>query len=157
MAAGIEAREGDAEATRQHLAHAERLLGPDPERRDLGILRTGQSWLAALDGDADGAVAHAREALDVLRTAHGGEQGTATWALARGLTLAGETDHADAAYDRAIDLLSIHGRQHDAASAAGERADALERAGRSEEAAAVRERATALGVTVGGSVAARKK
>jgi transcriptional regulator with XRE-family HTH domain len=147
MAAGIEAREGDVEATRQHLAHAERLLGADPEPRDRAILRTGQSWLAALDGDADGAVGRAREALDFLGTAHGGEQGTATWALARGLTLAGEAGHADAAYERAIDLLSIHGRQHDAASAARDRADALERAGRSEEAAAARDRAAALTVT----------
>jgi transcriptional regulator with XRE-family HTH domain len=147
MAAGIEAREGDVEATRRHLAHAERLLGPDPERRDLGILRTGQSWLSALDGDAEAAVARAREALDFLGTAHGGEQGTATWALARGLTLAGEIDHADAAYERAIDLLGIHGRQHDAATAAGDRADALERAGRSDAAAAARERAAALAVS----------
>jgi tetratricopeptide (TPR) repeat protein len=147
MAAGIEAREGDAAATRDHLARAEQLLGESPEPRDVGILRTGQSWLAALDGDADAAVARAREALDVLANAHGGEQGTAAWALARGLALARNTDDADAAYGRAIDLLSLHGRQHDAAVAAGERADLLERAGRSQDAAKARARAASLGLT----------
>lgn len=145
LAAGIEAREGDASAVREHLARAERLLGDKPEPRDVGILRTGQSWLAALEGDSAAAVARAREALDVLASHHGGEQGTAVWALARGLALDGKTNDADDAFRRAIDLLTVHGRRHDAATAAAEWAKMLDKTGRKDDAATASKRAAALG------------
>ena len=61
-----------ANGVREHLARAEQLLGDTPEARDVGILKTGQSWLAALEGDGVAAVARAREALDALKASHGG-------------------------------------------------------------------------------------
>src|SRR5919108_414500 len=63
LAAGAELRTGVTAAASRHLEQAELLLGPQPRAEDLGMLRTGQSQLAALEGDADQAVERARVAL----------------------------------------------------------------------------------------------
>lgn len=147
MSAGIESSEGRTDEAAEHLELAERLLGPAPEPRDLGMLRIGHSRVAALEGDADRAVGAARSALDVLGDFHGGEQGAAVLALARGLALQRDDSAAADAYRRAVDLLVVHGRRHEAAEAAAEWGTFLRECGQEDEAEAVLHRAADLGAT----------
>jgi tetratricopeptide (TPR) repeat protein len=146
LSAGIEAREGRADETREHLELAARLLTPHPEARDVGMLRIGQSRLASLEGNGDDAVQRAREALDILGDFHGGEQGTAIWALADGFALQGDEAAARDAYRRAVDLLVVHGRRHDAAEASVEWGRFLRQCGRENDAEAAFRRAADLGL-----------
>ena len=133
---------------------AERLLAPHAEPRDIGMLRIGQSRLAALEGNGDKAVDAARDALAVFGDSHGDEQGAACWALATGLALQGDMGTADATYRRAIDLLTVHGRRHAAGQASVEWASLLQEQGRGEEAEPILRRAYDLGVDA--ETAARK-
>jgi tetratricopeptide (TPR) repeat protein len=146
LSAGVELRQGSGEAGRRQLESAERLLGISPEPADLGMLRIGQSRLAALEGDPDTAVDRARSALATFGDFHGGEQGTAVHALARGLALQGEVTGANDAYRRAVDLLTVHGRRSDAGEAALEWANFLKEHGRDDEAEPILRRAYDLGV-----------
>ena len=146
LSARVELRQGSADAAREQLERAERLLGASPEPADLGMLRIGQSRLAALDGDADTAVDRARQALAILGDFHGGEQGTAVHALARGLALQNEATGTVDAYRRAVDLLTVHGRRSDAGEAALEWAKFLKEQGREDEAEPILRRAYDLGV-----------
>jgi tetratricopeptide (TPR) repeat protein len=146
LTAGIEAQEGDASSARTHLQSARQLLGLRPEPIDVGMLRIGESRVAALEGDADAAVASAREAIDLLGEFNAAEQGTAVWALARGLGLAGDVTGANDAYRRAVDLLSVHGRRHDAAQACLDWGTALRGQGREEDAEKAFRRAADLGL-----------
>jgi Flp pilus assembly protein TadD len=111
------------------------------------MLRIGQSRLAALEGDGGEAVEHARDALAVLGTYHGGEQGSAVHALASALRLTGDDAGADDAYRRAVDLLTVHGRKADAGAAALEWATFLRERGREDEAEPIFRRAYDLGVS----------
>jgi tetratricopeptide (TPR) repeat protein len=153
LSAGIEADEGRGAEAREHLRQAKLLLGPSPEPRDLGMLRIGQSRVATLEGDGHTAVARARRALDILGDFHGAEQGAAVTALAEGLALQGDVVGANDAFRRAVDLLTVHGRRHDAAESCVRWARMLETAGRTEEAAAARQRATDLGLTTDAATA----
>jgi len=144
MAAGVEVTEEDFETAREHADRAERLLGPAPERADLGMLRIVQ---ARLEQDPARSVALAREAVDLLGRYHGGEQGSAILALAAGLARQGDVAAADEAYGRAIDLLSVHGRRPEAVAACTEWAEMLRAAGRDEAADAVSKRVRTLEVT----------
>jgi transcriptional regulator with XRE-family HTH domain len=146
LSAGVELRQASIEDARHQLELAARLLGANPEAADLGMLRIGESRLAALEGDAGTAVDRAREALATLGDFHGGEQGTAVHALARGLALQGEVTGADDAYRRAVDLLTVHGRRSDAGEAALEWANFLKEQGRDDEAEPILRRAYDLGV-----------
>ena len=146
LAAGVELRRAARDDARRYLTLADRLLGAHPESADAGMLRIGQSRLAALDDDADTAVARAREALSLLGEFHGGEQGSAVHALASGLALAGDEVGAIDAYRRAVDLLTVHGRKADAGEAALEWATFLRERGRAEEAEPILRRAYDLGV-----------
>ena len=146
LAAGVELRERKADDAREHLALGEGLLGLKPERLDQGMLRIGQSRLAELDGDATRAVELARDALAVLGDFHGDSQGAAVHALARGLAAQDDVTGAVDAYRRAVDLMSLHGRNTDAGEAALEWANLLQRHGRSDEAEAILRRAYDLGV-----------
>jgi tetratricopeptide (TPR) repeat protein len=146
LAAGIEIRRGATAEAKQHLEFAERLLGSIPEPGDVGMLRIGQSRVAALDGDANGAVERARDALALLGDFYGGEQGTAVHALATGLAHQGDHQGADDSYRRAVDLLTVHGRRSDAGAAALEWASFLREHGRDEEAEPILRRAYDLGV-----------
>jgi tetratricopeptide (TPR) repeat protein len=146
LSAWIESSEGRAEETREHLQVAEQLLGPSPEPLDIAMLRTGQSRLAALDGDGDRAVDLARDALAILGDFHGADQGSACWALARGLTLQQNVEAAHETYRRAVDLLTVHGRRHQAGTASLEWAALLKEHGRAEEAEPILRRAYDLGV-----------
>jgi transcriptional regulator with XRE-family HTH domain len=147
MSAGIEAREGHVREAGEHLALAERLLGQAPEARDVAMIRIGRSRIARLERDADTAVESARGALDVLGNFHGGEQGAAIWALASGLALQRDDAGAVDAYRRAVDLLVVHGRRHEAAEAAVEWGTFLRECGREAEAESVLQRAADLGAT----------
>ena len=154
LAAGIESTEKRADETRELLSAAERLLAPHAEPRDVGMLRIGQSRLAALEGDGDRAVETARDALAIFGDAHGDEQGAACWALAAGLMLQGDLGTADTTYRRAIDLLTVHGRRHSAGQASVEWASHLQEQGRGDEAEPILRRAYDLGVNA--ETAARK-
>jgi transcriptional regulator with XRE-family HTH domain len=144
LSAGIEAHEGDAAAAREHLLAAKKLLGLQAEPVDRGMLAIGWSRIAALEGDGDAAVEHARRAIATLGDFYGGEQGAAVWALAHGLSVSGDVDGAHATYPRAVDLLAVHGRRHDAARAADEWTATLREHGRDAEADAIAKRADEL-------------
>ena len=146
LAAGAELRRREASAAEHNLEAAAKLLGAHPDPADLGMLRTGQSLLATLQGDADAAVERARDALAVFGSFHGAEQGAAVHALARGLAGQGDETGAVDAYRRAIDLLTAHGRRADAGEAALEWANFLRERGRGEEAEPILRRAYDLGV-----------
>jgi transcriptional regulator with XRE-family HTH domain len=146
LAAGIETRRGAAEDATNHLELAERLLGATPDPADVGILRIGQSRIAALNGEATTAVEKARDALAILGDFHGGEQGAAVHALATGLALQADDKAAEDAYRRAVDLLTVHGRRADAGAAALEWANFLRERGREDEAEPILRRAYDLGV-----------
>jgi tetratricopeptide (TPR) repeat protein len=154
LSAGIESAEGRVEETQKQLEIAARLLGPTPEPVDLGMLRIGQSRLAALEGDGSRAVECARDALATLGEFHGSELGTACWALARGLALDGDPDAAIQTYRRAVDLLTVHGRRHSAGMASLDWAALLEEQGKGNEAEPILRRAYDLGVDA--ETAARK-
>ena len=147
LAAGVELRQRETDDARRYLDLAERLLGAQADTTDLGMLRIGQSRLAALEGDADVAVERAREALALLGDYHGGEQGAAVHALASGLALQGDETGANDAFRRAVDLLSVHGRRADAGEAALEWANFLQEHGRDDEAEPILRRAYDLGVS----------
>src|SRR5206468_10230649 len=125
MSAGIEATENDVDTSRRHLENAETLLGPAPQPVDRAMLAIGKARVAALEGDGDAAVRHARAAIDALGTTQPAEQGAAVWALARGLALQGEVESAIDAYQRAVDLLGVHGQRYHAGTAALEWAELL--------------------------------
>jgi transcriptional regulator with XRE-family HTH domain len=146
MAAGVETTRRSTDEARRHLALAEQLLGPSPEPADLGMLRIGESRVATLVGDAETAVEKARDALALLGDFHGGEQGAALHALARGLSLLGDETGAIDAYGRAVDLLIVHGRRSEAGDAALDWATSLRERGREEEAEPILRRAYDLGV-----------
>jgi tetratricopeptide (TPR) repeat protein len=146
LSAGIEATEGDASSAKTHLRNAKQLLGTRPEPVDIGMLRIGESRVATLERDADKAIASAREAIDVLAEFNAAEQGAAVWALALGLALAGDTTGANDSYRRAIDLLTVHGRRHDAAQACLDWGTFHREQGQEEEAEAAFRRAADLGL-----------
>jgi tetratricopeptide (TPR) repeat protein len=146
LAAGAELRSGATDDARHHLEQAERLLGAHPDAADLGMVRAGQSTLAALDGDADRAVERARDALALLGDFHGTEQGFAVRALAKGLAMQGEESAAHDAYRRAVDIMTVHGRRADAGETSLEWAEFLRERGRGEEAEPILRRAYDLGV-----------
>jgi tetratricopeptide (TPR) repeat protein len=147
LAAGVELRSESVAEARHHLELAEKLLGSSPERVDVGMLRIGQSRLAALEGNAAAAVERARDALALLGDFHGDTQGAAVHALARALALLGDETGAVDAFRRAVDLLTAHGRRTDAGEAALEWATFLREHGREDEAEPILRRAYDLGVT----------
>ena len=146
LAAGAAVRTGAVEDVRRNLEQAEQLLGAHPQATDLGMLRTGLSHLAALEGDADAAVERARDSLALLGDHHGSELGFAARALAKGLAMQGEVANANDAYRRAVDLMTVHGRRADAGETALEWANFLREQGRDEEAEPILRRAYDLGV-----------
>lgn len=146
LAGGVELRQGALDDARRHLELAERQLGAHPEQTDVGMLRIGQSRIAALEGNVDVAVERARQALALLGDFHGGEQGAAVHALATALAMQGDDTGANDAYRRATDLLTLHGRKSDAGQAALEWAGFLRERGREDEAEPILRRAYDLGV-----------
>jgi tetratricopeptide (TPR) repeat protein len=144
LSAGIEAHEGAADAAREHLMSAKKLLGVHTEPADRALLAIGWSRLASLEGDGPKAVERAREAIAMLGDFHGGEQGAAVWALAQGLAVSGDVEGAHGTYPRAVDLLAVHGRRNDAARASEEWAAMLREHSRGDEAKRILARAAEL-------------
>ena len=105
------------------------------------MLRIVQARIAA---DPRQAVQLARDAVDLLGGYHGGELGSAVQALAAAFARQGNLAAAHDAYRRATDLLAVHGRRSEAATACIEWAGILETEGRSNEAERARARAQAL-------------
>jgi tetratricopeptide (TPR) repeat protein len=135
---------GRAEEARPHLEKAERLFGPQADRLDRAYLRTEQAKCAAQLGNADDAVAYARDALDVLGESDPHEQGSALYALALGLSLKGDYAAAEDAFKRSVDLLEEHATARECAEALRAWARMLRENGREGEALDVLERAAAL-------------
>jgi tetratricopeptide (TPR) repeat protein len=110
------------------------------------MLRIVQGQIAAHEGDGETTARLAREALDLFGDYHGGEQGAAIVTLGRGLAMQGNVEAASDAYRRAVDLLAVHGRRHEAAKAAVEWGTFLRECGREDEAGPVLQRAADLGL-----------
>jgi transcriptional regulator with XRE-family HTH domain len=146
LAASIEIDAGNVDQARTHSQAAESLLGSQPQASDVGMLRIVQGQIAAHEGDGETTARLAREALDLFGDYHGGEQGAAIVTLGRGLAMQGNVDAASDAYRRAVDLLAVHGRRHEAAKAAVEWGTFLRECGREDEAGPVLQRAADLGL-----------
>ena len=144
--AGIETDAAPRRCHVEHLDLAERLLGPTPDPVDVGILRIGQSRIAALRATrrrpSNEHVTHSPSS--ATSTAASREPLSMHWR--RGLALQGDDNGAEDAYRRAVDLLTVHGRRADAGAAALEWANFLSERGREKEAEPILRRAYDLGV-----------
>jgi transcriptional regulator with XRE-family HTH domain len=146
LAAGITLSRDDAEAAERHLDQAEQFLGASAASEDTIEIRIRRSRVAALRGNASDAVRLAREALALIPSDNGLDQGLAHAMLADGLALGGETAAADGAYRLGVDLLEQQGRWRDAANACRAWAHMLRDQGSDEEAMDALDRAAELGM-----------
>ena len=87
-----------------HLEHAERLFVLGGDESDLGVLRAEQARQAVGLGNADSAVARARDAERLLRDDER-HLGLKWHVLAAAYRLAGDLDQAETFYTRALDAL----------------------------------------------------
>ena len=136
--------QGRAEEAGRNFDIAERLFGPNPEPVDIANLYTDQARRAAQLGDGDEAARRARAALDAVGDEYPHERGNALWALAEGLSLAGDTDAAHDAFGKATALLEKEGHRRDYVEAYRAWGKFLRRSGREDEALEVLERAADL-------------
>lgn len=136
--------QGRAEEAGRNFDIAERLFGPNPEPVDIANLYTDQARRAAQLGDGDEATRRARAALDAVGDEYPHERGNALWALAEGLSLAGDTDAAHDAFGKATALLEKEGHRRDYVEAYRAWGKFLRRSGREDEALEVLERAADL-------------
>ena len=146
LAAYITLSRSDSDAADRHLDQAEQFLGVSPTNQDLFEITTQRSRVAALRSEADGAVALARRAVELAGDDAPVDRGLALAALGDGLTLAADTEAADAAYRESVDLLEGQGRWRHAATAALAWGRLLRQCDREEEALDVLDRAAALGM-----------
>jgi len=117
LAAGIMVGREDARAAEDHVQNAEMLLGASPTPQDRFELAHHRCRIALLHGDAQRAVACAREALELSRNESPIDEGLALFALADGLALSGDFAGADEAYARCVDQLEHTGRLRSASTA----------------------------------------
>jgi transcriptional regulator with XRE-family HTH domain len=146
LAAGIMITRGDADAAGRHLDDVERLLGSTPSFSDAAMLRIKRAQVAALRGDGSAAIALARAALAEIGDRLPGERGSAYFALAEGLALAGATDEADEAFTEAVKLLEQQHQWREATQACRAWARLLRTVGREQRALDVLDRAAELGL-----------
>ena len=144
LAANIALSRGDHETGGPYLEQAEQLFGPSPSSEDLVELKYRRSKLETLRGNAETAVALARAAIEMIGGANPTEEGVAFAALADALALAGETQGADEAYRRSVNLLEGEGRWRDASATCRSWARMLRQMGREEQALDVLDRAAEL-------------
>jgi transcriptional regulator with XRE-family HTH domain len=147
--------EGDVDLAGPHLAQADRLFALGADRRDRGALRTQQAKRAAAVGLADDAISLARGALADLEE-HVVDQGGAWHALALGHALRGEVDEAAECFRNAVARLASGAEWREAFQAYRDWAQALDEAGRPDDAGAVREELALAGIRRIG-VAARER
>jgi transcriptional regulator with XRE-family HTH domain len=129
----------EIDAAREHLAHAESLLGPNPRDDDLVVVRLMQAMCAARTGDHASAERFADEGL-ILAGALPNEQGQLWWAIAVARAGAGNVG-ADAAFENAVALLSEHGTVREYANVLRTYGRYLRDVGREHQALDVFERA----------------
>jgi transcriptional regulator with XRE-family HTH domain len=144
LAASISLSRDDIDNGAAYLDQAEQLFGQSPSADDLFELRLRRARVAAGRGNAQAAIALAREAVELAATSHPADEGLALSALGDGLTLAGDTDAADDAYRRGLDLLESEGRWRDATTACRSWARMLRQVGREQQALDVLDRAADL-------------
>jgi transcriptional regulator with XRE-family HTH domain len=154
LVAWVMTSHGNPETALRHLDEAEALFGPHPSLEDAAGLRVERARAAAAVGDGATAVDLARQAIELLGSAHPAELGTAFWALGEGLTIQKEWDAATEAFRRAVDLLSEHNRWREATQACQAWGKMLRAAGREVQALDVLERAAELGLRVRPAVVA---
>lgn len=144
LAANIALKRDDADTAARHLDEAEQLLGRSPATGDMIEVKHCRSRVATLRGDAAQAATLAREALALIGEESPADAGRAHGALGDALSLAGDTDGADAAYRRSVELLEEQSRWRDAASTCRAWARMLRQVGREGQAMDVLDRATEL-------------
>jgi transcriptional regulator with XRE-family HTH domain len=155
LSAQICSLDGRLDEAGPHLAQADRLLALGADEDDLGVLRAEQAKYEAKGGHPAQALTLAREAVDALEA---NARYAATAWHAMGLAEAGRGDMvaAEAAFERALDLLSGRRQWREAAATARDWAAALREAGRETEAYDVLERALFLELRETGAGAAQK-
>jgi transcriptional regulator with XRE-family HTH domain len=144
LAAAISLTRDDWETAEGHLDQAEQLLGSKPTTEDLFEMRHRRARVETLKGNAEAAIALAREALALVDEGSMVEEGVAYASLADGFALAKETDAADDAYGRAVNLLENGGRWREATNACRGWARMLRQVGREDQALDVLDRAAGL-------------
>ncbi|HYZ75917.1 MAG TPA: helix-turn-helix transcriptional regulator [Gaiellaceae bacterium] len=147
--------EGEAELAGPHLAQAERLFMLGADHRDLGALRTQQAKRAIALERPDEAISSARDALRYLEE-HVVEQGGAWHALAVAQALKGQMDEAAGCFRKAVGCMRKSAEWREASLAYCEWAQALDDAGRHDEAAAVREELALARIRQIGAAARRR-
>jgi tetratricopeptide (TPR) repeat protein len=146
VGASIMITRGNGADAVSHLDHAERLFGATPPLADDATLRVERAQVAALGGDAEAAVAIARQALEAIGEDLVKERGTAFLVLGDGLALQGSYADADDAYRRSVDLLERGRQWREATQACRAWARMLRNAGREQQALDVLDRAAELGL-----------
>ena len=137
---------GKPEEAGGHLAVAERLFGTTADPIDRAYLRTEQAKHALALDDADKAIAHAQDAVDILGDADPAERGDAIRVLASALAVKGDLERAETRYGEAAELLAEYGQPPEYSAALRGWADVLRRQDKESEALDVLERAAALTV-----------
>ncbi len=144
LAANIALSRGEHETAAPYLEQAELLFGPLPSPEDLVELKYRRSKLESLRGNAGEGVRLAREAIEMIGGANQTEEGLAFAALGDALALGEETQGADEAYRRSVNLLEGEGRWRDASTTCRSWARMLRQMGREEQALDVLDRAADL-------------
>jgi transcriptional regulator with XRE-family HTH domain len=144
LASSISLSRDDIDSGAAYLDQAEQLFGQSPSADDLFELRLRRSRVSAGRGDADAAIALARAAFELATSSNPADEGLALSALGDGLTLNGDTDAADDAYRRGLELLESEGRWRDATTACRAWARMLRKVGREQQALDVLDRAAEL-------------
>lgn len=140
--ADLVALDDRAEEANVHLGLAESLISHQAEDGDeLNRLRTEQARRAVRRGDADEAVAKAREAISLVHDDRPAELGIAYWSLGQGLAMQGNLDDSVSSLERAIELLSRVRRPRDVSQASLSLGRVLRQAGRHQDASEAFERA----------------
>jgi transcriptional regulator with XRE-family HTH domain len=144
LAGEITLARSDADAAAAHLDDAESLFGTRTLDQDVVEIKIQRSRIAAMNGDANAAIALAQEALS-LET-QPADEGLALGVLGDALALADRHQEAHDAYEKGVGRLEAEGRWRDAANTCRAWARVLRRSGHEEQAMDVLERATVFGL-----------
>jgi transcriptional regulator with XRE-family HTH domain len=139
------ARDEDAAAD-AHLSRAAPLLGVAPSVQDGTELNILRSRVERLRHSPQAALEYARAAIELATGGSPADEGYASSSLADALALTGDTEAADSAYSRAVDLLGGQGRWRDAAQTCRTWGHMLRQAGQEQRAMDVLDRAAELGM-----------
>ena len=129
----------DNSGAERHLAEAERLLEPHPDRNDLAVIRVLQATCAARSGSFAEAERLGQEAL-LLAFELPNEAANAWWAIAEARAGTGDPT-ADEAFRQAVELVGAHGTVRNHATVLRSYGRYLRNAGQEIEALDILERA----------------